>query len=152
MVRPVTSTSADLGILSRDLSIAPLTVYGLSAARLVSLGGKHEGQYPLSYSTSKQHNGFFNRNWLGAAPAASAHIRSTGTGSPLLLRASILTISQTESLFHTYSQFASVPNIPAAPSDDERQTESKLQDILEKVWPILRTNQDVLTCVTSEKI
>lgn len=44
-----------------------------------------------------------------------------------------LTILQTETLFHTYSQFASVPNIPAKPSEDERDTESKLQEILEKV-------------------
>lgn len=44
-----------------------------------------------------------------------------------------LTTLQTETLFHTYSQFASVPNIPAKPSEDERDTESKLQEILEKV-------------------
>lgn len=40
---------------------------------------------------------------------------------------------QTETLFHTYSQFGSVPNIPAKPSEDERQTELKIQDLLEKV-------------------
>jgi hypothetical protein len=40
---------------------------------------------------------------------------------------------QTETLFHTYSQFASVPNIPPKPTEDERQAETKLQEILEKV-------------------
>jgi Golgi SNAP receptor complex protein 1 len=40
---------------------------------------------------------------------------------------------KTETLFHTYAQFATVPDIPPKPSDDERQTEVKLQDILEKV-------------------
>jgi Golgi SNAP receptor complex protein 1 len=44
-----------------------------------------------------------------------------------------LTTTQTETLFHTYSQFASVSNIPAKPTEDERQTESKIQDLLEKV-------------------
>jgi Golgi SNAP receptor complex protein 1 len=45
----------------------------------------------------------------------------------------LLTQTQTETLFHTYSQFASVPNIPPKPTEDERQTEAKLQEILEKV-------------------
>jgi len=40
---------------------------------------------------------------------------------------------QTETLFHTYSQFASAASIPAKPTEDEIQTEAKLQDILEKV-------------------
>ncbi|EDO04207.1 hypothetical protein SS1G_06690 [Sclerotinia sclerotiorum 1980 UF-70] len=38
----------------------------------------------------------------------------------------------TETLFHTYSQFAAVSNIPPKPSEDERSTEMKLQEILEK--------------------
>lgn len=38
--------------------------------------------------------------------------------------------SQTESLFHTYSAFASSP--PAKPTEEELQTERKLQDILSK--------------------
>jgi Golgi SNAP receptor complex protein 1 len=41
---------------------------------------------------------------------------------------------QTETLFHTYSQFAAVPNIPLNPTEEEKQTESKLQEILEKVY------------------
>ncbi|KFH44969.1 Golgi SNAP receptor complex member-like protein [Hapsidospora chrysogenum ATCC 11550] len=40
--------------------------------------------------------------------------------------------SQTQTLFHTYSQFASAPNIPAKPSQEERETESKIEELLEK--------------------
>jgi hypothetical protein len=56
----------------------------------------------------------------------------------------ILTYSQTDTLFHTYSQFGSVPNIPPKPSEDERQTESKLQEILEKVWELLLVQMTTL--------
>lgn len=41
--------------------------------------------------------------------------------------------SQTEALFHTYSQFSTVSNIPPKPSKEERETEAKLEEILEKV-------------------
>lgn len=40
---------------------------------------------------------------------------------------------QTETLFHTYSQFSTVSDIPAKPTEEERTTEAKLQDLLEKV-------------------
>ncbi|KAF5022952.1 hypothetical protein F66182_5018 [Fusarium sp. NRRL 66182] len=40
--------------------------------------------------------------------------------------------TQTENLFHTYSQFSSAPNIPPKPSDEERETEKKLEELLEK--------------------
>lgn len=40
---------------------------------------------------------------------------------------------QTQSLFHTYSQFANASNIPPKPSEEERDTESKIEDLLEKV-------------------
>ncbi|KAI0383830.1 V-snare-domain-containing protein [Hypomontagnella monticulosa] len=40
--------------------------------------------------------------------------------------------SQTETLFHTYSQFSTVANIPAKPTKEERETEEKLEEILEK--------------------
>lgn len=40
--------------------------------------------------------------------------------------------TQTETLFHTYSQFASITNLPATPSEEERETERKLNGILEK--------------------
>ncbi|KAL7629348.1 protein transport protein gos1 [Parahypoxylon ruwenzoriense] len=40
--------------------------------------------------------------------------------------------SQTETLFHTYSQFSTVSNIPAKPTKEERETEAKLEEILDK--------------------
>ncbi|KAI9700194.1 MAG: hypothetical protein M1820_006862 [Bogoriella megaspora] len=40
--------------------------------------------------------------------------------------------TQTETLFHTYSQYASMTNIPAKPSEEEERTEAQLNDILEK--------------------
>ena len=39
---------------------------------------------------------------------------------------------QTEALFHTYSQYASMTNVPIKASEEEQRTESQLQDILEK--------------------
>lgn len=39
---------------------------------------------------------------------------------------------QTETLFHTYSQFSSTPNIPAKPSEEELRVESRLQEVLEQ--------------------
>ena len=45
---------------------------------------------------------------------------------------------QTETLFHTYSQFAAVSNIPPKPTEDEKQTESKVQDLLEKVYQYIQ--------------
>lgn len=40
--------------------------------------------------------------------------------------------SQTETLFHTYSQFSTVSNIPPKPTEEERDTEVKLEELLEK--------------------
>ncbi|KAF5661009.1 vesicle transport v-snare [Fusarium heterosporum] len=40
--------------------------------------------------------------------------------------------TQTENLFHTYSQFSTAPNIPPKPTNEERETEKKLQELLEK--------------------
>ncbi|CAJ2501787.1 Uu.00g046400.m01.CDS01 [Anthostomella pinea] len=40
--------------------------------------------------------------------------------------------SQTETLFHTYSQYSAVANIPPKPSTEEKDTEAKLEDILDK--------------------
>ncbi|KAH7035309.1 vesicle transport V-SNARE protein [Microdochium trichocladiopsis] len=40
--------------------------------------------------------------------------------------------SQTETLFHTYSQYATVSNIPPKPTREEQETETKLEEILEK--------------------
>jgi len=57
---------------------------------------------------------------------------ATGSGWAQL-RHQIRTLeSQTESLFHTYSQYISTPNLPAKPSEDEQRTEAEVQDLLEK--------------------
>lgn len=40
--------------------------------------------------------------------------------------------TQTESLFHTYAQFASKTDLDPQPSDDERRTEEQLMQLLEK--------------------
>ncbi|ATZ55139.1 Bcgos1 [Botrytis cinerea B05.10] len=57
---------------------------------------------------------------------------STGTGWAQLRQQARSLETQTETLFHTYSQFSAVSNIPPKPSEDERSTEMKLQEILEK--------------------
>lgn len=40
--------------------------------------------------------------------------------------------AQTETLFHTYSQYSTVSNIPPSPTPEEKKTEARLQEILEK--------------------
>ncbi|KAH6657489.1 vesicle transport V-SNARE protein [Truncatella angustata] len=40
--------------------------------------------------------------------------------------------SQTDTLFHTYSQFAQLSAIPPKPTPEERETEAKLEDLLSK--------------------
>ncbi|KAK1241516.1 hypothetical protein MKX08_001490 [Trichoderma sp. CBMAI-0020] len=40
--------------------------------------------------------------------------------------------NQTESLFHTYSQFSAAANIPAKPTPEERDVEAKLEEVLDK--------------------
>ncbi|RFU35932.1 hypothetical protein B7463_g337, partial [Scytalidium lignicola] len=57
---------------------------------------------------------------------------STGTGWAQLRQQARSLETQTESLFHTYSQFAAVPNIPPKPTDEERETEARIQELLEK--------------------
>ena len=57
---------------------------------------------------------------------------STGSGWAQL-RQQIRTLeSQTESVFHTYSQYASAPNLPEKPSEEEQRNEAEIQDLLEK--------------------
>ncbi|KAH8179847.1 vesicle transport v-snare protein [Sarocladium implicatum] len=57
----------------------------------------------------------------------------SGTAGWTQLRQQARTLeSQTESLFHTYSQFATATKIPPKPTDEERDTEKKLQELLEK--------------------
>ena len=42
-------------------------------------------------------------------------------------------MQQTESLFHTYSQYASKSDIEPSPSEEEQRLEEQLNDILDKV-------------------
>ncbi|KAI9732502.1 MAG: hypothetical protein M1818_007540 [Claussenomyces sp. TS43310] len=62
---------------------------------------------------------------------------ATGSGWAQLRQQARSLETQTETLFHTYSQYGAVPNIPANPTDEERQIELKLQDTLEKRETIL---------------
>ncbi|KAF2691266.1 V-snare-domain-containing protein [Lentithecium fluviatile CBS 122367] len=57
---------------------------------------------------------------------------STGGGWAQLRQQARALETQTETLFHTYSQYASAANIPIKPSEEELRTESQLQEILEK--------------------
>ncbi|KAI5209768.1 putative vesicle transport v-SNARE protein Gos1 [Aureobasidium subglaciale] len=58
---------------------------------------------------------------------------ASGTGSWAQLRQQARSLeTQTDALFHTYSQYASMTNIPAKPDEDEQRTEAQLQDILER--------------------
>ena len=40
--------------------------------------------------------------------------------------------SQTETIFHTYSQYASTPNLPPKPSEDETRNEAEIEDLLQQ--------------------
>ncbi|CAF3549497.1 unnamed protein product [Fusarium graminearum] len=55
----------------------------------------------------------------------------TGSWTSLIQQARQLE-KQTDNLFHTYSQFAAAPNIPPKPTEKERETEKKLEELLEK--------------------
>ncbi|OCK76273.1 putative vesicle transport v-SNARE protein Gos1 [Lepidopterella palustris CBS 459.81] len=57
---------------------------------------------------------------------------STGGGWAQLRQQAHSLETQTGSLFHTYSQYASMTHIPQKPSEEEQRTEVQLQDILEK--------------------
>lgn len=49
-----------------------------------------------------------------------------------VLQLSRLTRNQTETLFHTYSQYASATKVPPKPTDEEERVEAQLNEILEK--------------------
>ena len=73
---------------------------------------------------------------MGAIAPTSTRTRTSGTSCNITELAAVTTSSlriQTESLFHTYSQFANAPDIPAKPSEDETRTDAQLQELLEKV-------------------
>ncbi|KAF1981085.1 vesicle transport V-SNARE protein [Aulographum hederae CBS 113979] len=57
---------------------------------------------------------------------------STGGGWAQLRQQARSLETQTETLFHTYSQYASMSNIPPKPTEEEQRTEAQLQDILER--------------------
>ncbi|KAI6365944.1 hypothetical protein MCOR25_005181 [Pyricularia grisea] len=58
---------------------------------------------------------------------------SSGAGGWAHLRQQARNLeTQTETLFHTYSQIATSTNIPAKPTEQERETEAKLREILDK--------------------
>ncbi|KAK0378618.1 vesicle transport V-SNARE protein [Colletotrichum limetticola] len=89
-------------------------------------------------SIERQHldiKGLPTKHRLGPAAATGKKSRNTGT---IFLRSERhpgfpdIRPPQTETLFHTYSQFSTVSDIPAKPTEEERTTEAKLQDLLEK--------------------
>ena len=41
---------------------------------------------------------------------------------------------QTETLFHTYSQFSSAAKIPPKPSEEEQKAEAQIKELFEKVY------------------
>ncbi|PYI12585.1 V-snare-domain-containing protein [Aspergillus sclerotiicarbonarius CBS 121057] len=57
---------------------------------------------------------------------------STGTGWAQLRQQARSLETQTENLFHTYSQYASITKLPPTPSEEEQRIESQLQDLLER--------------------
>jgi len=57
---------------------------------------------------------------------------STGTGWAQLRQQARSLETQTESLFHTYSQYASMTHLPSKPSEEELRIETQINDILEK--------------------
>lgn len=52
--------------------------------------------------------------------------------------------TQTESLFHTYAQYASKTDLEAQPSEEEKRTEEQLNEILEKVSRAIRPREQAL--------
>ncbi|PFH56108.1 hypothetical protein XA68_17060 [Ophiocordyceps unilateralis] len=79
---------------------------------------------------------------VAAAATASASSSSTatpsGSASWAQLRQQARTLeTQTESLFHTYAQFSSAANVPPKPTDEEHQTESDIEELLDKLARLL---------------
>ncbi|KAL2872056.1 putative vesicle transport v-SNARE protein Gos1 [Aspergillus lucknowensis] len=57
---------------------------------------------------------------------------STGTGWAQLRQQARSLETQTENLFHTYSQYASMTKLPPQPSEEEIRNESQIRELLEK--------------------
>lgn len=83
-------------------------------------------------------NGYIDWNGMGPAPAAGPFIGDAGTELRVDVESSLnqdadCMISQTEGLFHTYAQYASMTKLPPQPSEEEQRIEGQLRDLLEKV-------------------
>jgi hypothetical protein len=72
---------------------------------------------------------------MGATATTAPVVRKPGKPMPWAwqLKGKFLTGEQNETLFHTYSQFASTPNLPQKPSEEEQRIEAQIQDLLDKV-------------------
>ncbi|KAL4997145.1 hypothetical protein BDV10DRAFT_97360 [Aspergillus recurvatus] len=57
---------------------------------------------------------------------------STGAGWAQLRQQARSLETQTENLFHTYSQYASMTKLPPQPSDEETRNQTQIKDLLEK--------------------
>ncbi|KUL91310.1 hypothetical protein ZTR_01581 [Talaromyces verruculosus] len=57
---------------------------------------------------------------------------STGGGWAQLRQQARSLETQTETLFHTYSQYASMSQLPPKPSEEEQRVEDQIQSLLEK--------------------
>ncbi|KAL6239825.1 hypothetical protein BDW75DRAFT_197481 [Aspergillus navahoensis] len=57
---------------------------------------------------------------------------STGAGWAQLRQQARSLETQTENLFHTYSQYASMAKLPPQPSEEEARNKSQIEDLLEK--------------------
>ncbi|KAI4284937.1 MAG: hypothetical protein L6R35_004774 [Caloplaca aegaea] len=57
---------------------------------------------------------------------------STGSGWVQLRQQTRSLEAQTDTLFHAYSRFASAPNLPPKPTEEETKTETQIQELLEK--------------------
>ncbi|OJJ49686.1 hypothetical protein ASPZODRAFT_1002200 [Penicilliopsis zonata CBS 506.65] len=57
---------------------------------------------------------------------------ATGSGWAQLRQQARSLETQTENLFHTYSQYASMSKLPPTPSEEEQRIESQLKDLLEQ--------------------
>jgi hypothetical protein len=83
------------------------------------------------------HGSNIRKYWLGPAPPTSEELGNSG--KPPHANAASPSFSahahseKTESLFHTYSQYSTMPDIPAKPTEEEKSTEAKLQELLDKV-------------------
>ncbi|KAJ9627978.1 protein transport protein gos1 [Taxawa tesnikishii (nom. ined.)] len=70
---------------------------------------------------------------------------SSGAGSWAQLRSQARSLeTQTDALFHTYSQYASMTNLPPKSSEEEKRTEAQLEDILERRSALLSQLQRLL--------